>query len=134
VNDFDPADHKEEPLYEQRDCKAFAPYEDGPAQARGSERFHELLKQIGDLHDKKQRDYGSQQDPLANVRAGAEWNVEPWVAAMVRGNDKVRRLQQYARTGSLANEGVQDSFMDLAVYALIALVLWEEGSAVQKGE
>jgi hypothetical protein len=45
---------------------------------------------------------------------------------MIRANDKVKRLQKYARDGALANESARDSFMDLAVYALIALVLHDE--------
>jgi hypothetical protein len=45
---------------------------------------------------------------------------------MVRANDKIKRLQKYAREGNLSNESARDSFMDLAVYALIALVLHEE--------
>ncbi|PZM89646.1 MAG: hypothetical protein DIU79_15130, partial [Actinobacteria bacterium] len=81
---------------------------------------------IAALHDAKQRDYGREHDPFANVRGASEWGVRPWVAAMVRATDKLRRLQQYARTGTLANEGAEDSFLDLAVYALIALILWRE--------
>jgi hypothetical protein len=45
---------------------------------------------------------------------------------MVRANDKVKRLQKLAKEGSLANEAARDSFMDLAVYALLALILFEE--------
>lgn len=90
-----------------------------------SARFHELLVEIGELHDRKQLDYGRAADPFANVSASAEWGVAPWIAAMVRVSDKLRRLQQYARTGTLANEGVRDSLLDLVVYALIATVLWE---------
>lgn len=93
----------------------------------GDPRFHALLKEIGDLHDKKQQDYGIQTDPFANVRGSSDWGVSPWVGAMIRANDKVKRLQKYARDGQLANESARDSFMDLAVYALIALVLHDEG-------
>mgnify|MGYP001568131067 CR=1 FL=1 len=92
----------------------------------GSERFHQLLEEIGKLHDQKQKDYGLPTDPFANVRASSEWGMDSWVGAMVRATDKVRRLQTYARTGKLSNEGVEDAFKDLAVYSLIALVLWEE--------
>jgi hypothetical protein len=95
----------------------------------GDPRFHKLLKEIGDLHDKKQQDYGVETDPFANVRGSSDWGVAPWVGAMIRANDKVKRLQKYARDGQLANEGARDSFMDLAVYALIALVLHDEGQA-----
>lgn len=94
---------------------------------KGDPRFHALLKQIGDLHDKKQADYGRTNDPFANVRASEDFGVAPWVGAMIRANDKMRRLQTAARGSTLANEGVEDSLMDLAVYALIALVLFREG-------
>lgn len=95
----------------------------------GSARFHELLKEIGDLHDRKQQDYGTAGDPFANVRASAEWGIPGWVGALVRLNDKVVRLKQFARRGSLSNESARDSMLDIAVYALIALVLYEaEGS------
>lgn len=94
-----------------------------------SARFHEILSELGDLHDRKQRDYGRGDDPFANVRGSIEWGMPGWVGAMVRANDKIKRLQQYAREGKLANEGVADSFMDLAVYAVIAMVLWEQEEA-----
>jgi len=92
----------------------------------GDTRFHELLKQIGEMHDRKQKDYGSDDDPFANVRASQEWGVEPWVGALVRLNDKVHRLQQFARKGELANESAEDSMLDIAVYSLIALILYRE--------
>ena len=92
----------------------------------GSERFHEILHELGELCDEKEADYAV--TPFSNIRGGAEWGVEPWVGAMIRANDKVKRLQKFAREGKLANESVQDSFRDLAVYAVIALVLYEEGA------
>lgn len=91
-----------------------------------SQRFHELLQESGALHDLKQRDYGTDSDPFFNVRSSEEWGVDPWVGAMVRATDKIRRLQAYVRNGTLKNESVEDSLRDLAVYSLIALVLWEE--------
>lgn len=91
-----------------------------------SERFHQLLVEAGDLHDLKQADYGLDSDPFANVRASSSWGMPAWVGAMVRATDKVRRLQTFARKGELKNESVVDAFMDLAVYALIARILYEE--------
>jgi hypothetical protein len=81
---------------------------------------------LGELHDKKQRDYGTDTDPFANVRGSEEWGVTSWVGALFRATDKLRRLQKFAREGKLANEAVEDSFRDLAVYTIIALVLFEE--------
>jgi len=91
-----------------------------------SARFHELLIAAGQLHDKKQSDYGKGSDPFANVRGSTDWGMPAWVGAMVRATDKINRLQTFATRGSLTNESVVDSFMDLAVYALIGLVLYEE--------
>lgn len=96
----------------------------------GSSRFHGLLREAGRLHDAKQSDYGTKDDPFANVRATEEWGQPGWVGAMIRATDKLRRLQKLARDGKLSNESAHDSFMDLAVYALIGLVLYEEATGV----
>ena len=45
---------------------------------------------------------------------------------MLRGNDKVSRIKTYIKKGTLANEGVEDAFQDLATYSLISLVLFRE--------
>jgi len=92
----------------------------------GDPRFHALLKSIGDLHDQKQSDYGTDTDAFANVRASREFGVPPWIGALVRLNDKIVRLKSFAKKGKLANESAKDSMMDIAVYALIALILYEE--------
>ena len=97
--------------------------------ASGSDRFHELLNELGELHDKKQADYGSDEDPFANVRQSREWGLDPWVGALVRLNDKVQRLKSMVRNGSLNNESAEDSMRDIAVYSIIALVLKEEQDA-----
>lgn len=97
-----------------------------PVRHPSSTRFHALLAQAGALHDQKQADYGSDTDPFANVRASEEWGIPSWVGALVRLNDKVQRLKAFARKGSLQNESAQDSMLDIAVYALISYVLYEE--------
>lgn len=94
-----------------------------------SERFHEILVEHGEMHDAKQADYGREGDPFANVRSSDEFGVAGWVGAMIRLNDKVKRLQSFCRTGKLSNEGVEDSLRDIAVYATIALCLFEEETA-----
>ena len=95
----------------------------------GSKRFHQILHELGKLHDEKQQDYGTPTDHFANVRASENWGIPAWVGGMVRATDKLNRLQTYAKRGHLANESVEDSFRDLAVHTIIALVLWEEARA-----
>jgi len=91
-----------------------------------SRRFYELLGELGALHAKKQADYGRGDDPFANVRASSDWGVPGWVGALIRGTDKLRRLQSLISNGKLQNESAEDSLRDLAVYAIIALVLFEQ--------
>lgn len=101
----------------------------------GDPRFHAILEQLGSLHDRKQEDYGAEGDPFANIRASEKWGIPSWVGALVRLNDKVHRLQQFAIKGSLANESAEDSMLDIAVYAVIALLLYrEESQAAMEAE
>ncbi len=105
-----------------------------PGQHPSSQFFHNILKDLGKLHDKKQRDYGTDADPFNNIRASAkEWGIPSWVGAMLRATDKVRRLQKFADKGELANESVIDAFDDLAVYAVIARVMYEEAEEDSSG-
>ena len=91
-----------------------------------SARFHEILKEAGELHDKKQMDYGRGQDPFANVNASAEFGVKPWIGAYIRLNDKITRIKSFIEKGNLVNESLEDSLRDVIVYAAIALVLYEQ--------
>lgn len=97
-----------------------------------SEKFHALLKEAGDLHDAKQSDYGTGKDPFANIRASEEFGVDAWIGSIMRGNDKMARIKSFIEKGSLKNESLRDSLMDLAVYSLISLVLYEESSVNAK--
>lgn len=97
-----------------------------------SQEFHDLLKVMGDLHDRKQKDYGRDDDPFRNVRNSAEFGVPAWVGCMMRANDKMARIQGAAQqllesSGiHMANESLEDSLLDLAVYSIIGLILYRE--------
>jgi hypothetical protein len=99
------------------------------AQPTTSQRFLDLLDEMRRLHESKSADYGSETDPLANIRQGAEFvGIEPWRGCMVRIADKVQRLKTYCRTGRLVHEGVRDTLLDLSAYSLLAIVLFDEGN------
>lgn len=85
-----------------------------------------ILDELAALHAKKGQDYGRVRDPYANVRASEDFGVPGWVGALCRANDKMRRLQVAASGGTLANESAEDSMLDLAAYAIIALSLYRE--------
>lgn len=94
--------------------------------SKGHPGYLKLLDEMRDLHVKKAADYGVGADPLANCRASAELGIPPWQGTMVRALDKVTRIKSFIANGKLENESVEDSLKDLAAYALIALVLFQE--------
>jgi hypothetical protein len=97
-------------------------------QRPGSLPFLELLEEVRQLHLSKSQDYGSESDPLANIRQGAEFvGIEPWRSCLVRVADKVQRLKTFCKTGRLVHEGVRDTLLDLSAYSLLAIVLFDEG-------
>lgn len=94
----------------------------------GDPRFLAAVEDMRQLHIKKTQDYGNStnKDPLANLRASERFGVPAWVGAMLRLNDKVTRVQSFIANGRLANEPIEDSFRDIAAYALLALILFQE--------
>ena len=93
--------------------------------------FDQVLKEMGELHHKKQSDYGRTHDPYANVRASEDFGIDGWIGCAIRMNDKMRRIQKFASTGELANESIEDAFLDLAVYAIIGLCLYRETTGTE---
>jgi len=99
---------------------------EGTSQAlSGDARFHVLLEDMRQLHVRKAQDYGDE-DPLANLRAAEEFGIASWVGCCLRLNDKVRRLKSMAKKGRLVNESLEDSLLDMANYALLAIILYRE--------
>lgn len=92
----------------------------------GHPEFHRILDEMRALHIKKAADYGAGSDVLANCRASAEFGIPAWLGVAIRMNDKMTRIKSLACNGSLQNESVEDSFLDVACYAIIALILYRE--------
>ena len=88
--------------------------------------FAQILEELQALHDKKNQDYGTEEDPLANVRASEDFGIPAWTGAMIRANDKVTRIKTFCKKGVLANESLEDSLLDLATYTVIAIQLYRE--------
>ena len=75
--------------------------------------FDEELKQLLEIFIKKHKDYGKD-----NILDNGELGI------VFRINDKLRRIQNLInRPGDPMNESVKDSWQDIAVYAVIALLL-----------
>lgn len=92
--------------------------------------FMTVVIEVIRMHAKKGADYGSDEDFFANVVQSKDWGVAPWVGTMIRLNDKVTRLQKAANGGPLENEGIEDSLLDIATYAIIATCLFRRESSL----
>jgi len=90
----------------------------------GNSEFEKVIEEVLAMHRKKGADYGTKEDFFANVSASKEWGIDPWIGSMMRANDKIVRLQSYAKGSTLQNEGVEDSLLDIATYSVIALCLF----------
>lgn len=90
-----------------------------------SQAFKDTLDAMLLLHDRKQKDYGTSESPFANLEASEMFGIPAWIGIAIRSNDKMRRIstatQQWLETGSvqLSNESLDDSWLDLAVYAVV---------------
>lgn len=99
---------------------------------KGDPEFEQVILEVINMHRVKGNDYGTSSDFFANVSQSSDWGVDPWVGAMMRLNDKVVRLQQAAQGVFLKNEGIEDSMLDIATYAIIALCLYRRSIQTPK--
>ncbi len=93
-----------------------------------SKRFHEILAEIKQLHDKKQHDYGANDDIFANFRLSALSGIPAWQGSVVRMGDKYARISNFIKKGEFKykEESIKDTLMDMAIYSLITMILFEE--------
>lgn len=101
-----------------------------------SPRFHALVKEIAELHDRKNSDYSGAVDPFANFREAEKMGVSAFLGCLVRMGDKWSRVQTLVRKGeenrAVVDESLTDTLRDLAVYSLIAICLLEECADASK--
>jgi hypothetical protein len=104
----------------------------------GHPRFYELVKDITDLHDRKNTDYasGTKEGPLGNFERvsvitklypGFDWDSAFGVAMiyMLKQLDAAFTLRSQKRE-SVTGEGIATRLRDVTVYSLIGQILVEE--------
>ena len=96
------------------------------SERHGDPRFYKLLEEIAELHSRKNHDYAKTSEPLSNFTRSRALGVEPWRGVLVRMSDKWSRIEQLAGGKKAKNESLRDSLVDLAVYALIDVLLLED--------
>lgn len=94
----------------------------------GDARFYKLLDEIAALHSSKSHDYTPADDPLANFHRSERLGIPAWKGTLVRMGDKWGRIEQLAAGKTPKNESLRDTLIDLAVYALLDVVLLDEAT------
>lgn len=93
----------------------------------GDPRVNQLFAQAIDLYNRKNHDYAENADPMSNFRKSEIFGVPSRLGVLIRINDKISRLSQITKKqAKVPGETVKDTLLDVANYALIAAVLYEE--------
>lgn len=102
----------------------------------GHPMFYKILEELADLHDRKNRDYATPEDPLQNFYRVAEgckkYNLitegfEPVKIALIYAYkqwDAALKLLGRGEKGGV--EGIPDRLRDIAVYAILAEIIYKE--------
>lgn len=93
----------------------------------GHPKFYDLLLHIAELHASKNHDYARTADPLSNLKECETFGIPAWKGALVRITDKFSRIVQLAagKNPRVKSEAITDTLMDMAVYALLTIILYQ---------
>lgn len=100
-----------------------------------SKRYLELLKQMEELHIKKNAGYaGDNPDPWDNFREAEDFDVSAFKGCLIRMSDKYKRVKNLVKNpkNEQVGENIKDTLFDLSAYALIAVCLLEEQEKYEK--
>ena len=90
--------------------------------------FDVALIKIKKLHDKKKADYSNPADRFSNFKVSANHaNITPQQAIEVLIGIKCARLAELTKPDrEPQNESLSDTYLDRAVYAILAYVYYDE--------
>lgn len=94
-----------------------------------------MLDEVRQLHCRKSLDYGTDADPLQNIReSAAVVNMQPWAGAILRVCDKMHRIKAFFTRGRVEFDGIEDTLLDGCAYFAIALTLYREQISKQPAQ
>lgn len=96
--------------------------------------FKAVLDQLWELHQRKGTDYGRDGDPYANIRQYERLGIDPWVQCVGDIMENLGRVESFIKNGSLRNDPIENSLLDIASYAIIAYVLYNEDKPTQESD
>jgi len=101
----------------------------------GHPMFHQLVKEMRKIHDQKNADYGNG-NPLGNFLEAEDFGVDAFRGVLVRLSDKYTRIKSLVKKekmeGEVKDESIEDTLLDLANYAIIAIVMRRQSKKLIK--
>ncbi|HAI40330.1 MAG TPA: hypothetical protein DCM40_20640 [Maribacter sp.] len=99
----------------------------------------EVVQKLLDVTAQKNNDYTtgeSATNPFANFDRSTDFGVHPLTGLCIRMQDKFQRAMTFAKDGKLkvtnGNDQVEDIFLDLMGYSLLALGMLERDKNIQE--
>ena len=102
---------------------------------RGEDWFDLILDEVRELRARKRQDYSK---PYLDPDGEGTFSTTGWEGMVSRLYDKLRRIEGFALeniiTGGTAprNEAVRDTMLDLVVYSILELRLYDAGRTWRK--
>jgi hypothetical protein len=108
----------------------------GVEMSKGHPAFKGLLADMLAIHEAKAADYGGHGTPLNNLWQSRSLGIDPFVGTLLRMGDKWARICQLSQKeeGAVKEETITDTLMDLAAYALLAVIVRRELQQLAKVE
>jgi hypothetical protein len=104
----------------------------GDNMKRGHPEVYKLMEKAAELYDAKNTDYSGEKDPLINLRACEDIGIPAWKGVLIRMSDKFSRIKQLStKTANVKDETITDTLLDLSVYCLLCIVLYNESKKWQ---
>jgi hypothetical protein len=103
----------------------------------GHPMFYQIVEEIRDLHERKNKQYATQDDPLGNFRRtgqiikkflkpGLDPTLASCLAFMSKQVDGVYEMFGESKTDT--PDQMEDKLLDIAVYAIIGMILVRESN------
>lgn len=91
--------------------------------------FESIMSELVQLHKIKNHDYAGSDNYLSNYTASKRMGIPAWINTILRLQDKMARLENFAKTKELhvKGESIEDTFKDMAVISILGLILYREG-------
>ena len=104
----------------------------------GHPMFYKIVDELKDLHSKKNKQYATQKDPLANFKRASKLGEKLFnpkiknkplaylLTLVSKQIDAVYEMVGEGKTDTV--EELEDKLKDIAVYAILGIILEREGS------